>query len=117
MEKKIFVILLIAILSTPFVVLGTIKIMQVKTESHQNLDELSFAEEELIQSESIKENLPQTNPKEYSPKFISGYRDGWHGKWLGPVRWTINDDYRQGHMLGSYDRKNGINRELSREKQ
>jgi hypothetical protein len=29
---------------------------------------------------------------------------------LGPINWTFSDDYRQGHMLGSYDRKNGNNR-------
>lgn len=45
-----------------------------------------------------------------SSTFMKGYWDGWHRIWLGPIRWTISDDYRQGHMLGAYDRKHNIER-------
>ena len=40
-----------------------------------------------------------------SDDFLKGYNDGWKGKWLGPIRWTMSEDYRQGHMLGAYDQK------------
>lgn len=97
MKKSFFTLIVLAILSTPFVVLGIISIMQVKPEARKSINDLP----------SEMSVTPSAIP---SKTFMSGYWDGWHGIWLGPIHWTISDDYRQGHMLGSYDKKNGINR-------
>lgn len=72
---------------------------------------LPKVEQKQVEQES---EIIQSNPSNATPNpsasFMKGYWDGWHGTWLGPIKWTINDDYRQGHMLGSYDRKNKIKR-------
>jgi len=117
MKKSFFAVLMLAILATPIVVLGIISIMRVKPEGRQPINEVPMAEVKPVQP--VTPSVPPpvtpmagatTQPASPSATFMSGYWDGWHGKWLGPIRWTLSDDYRQGHMLGSYDRRNGINR-------
>lgn len=117
MRKIQLTILLLAILATPIVVLGVAKYMQVKPESHKPLEnymaEVKSTEKQL---EPVTPPIsPQpistpTAPSSPTATFLNGYWDGWHGKWLGPIRWTLSNDYRQGHMLGTYDKKNGITR-------
>jgi len=53
---------------------------------------------------------PATPPPMPSSRFMKGYWDGWHGSWVGPIRWIFSDDYRQGHMLGRHDRIHNIQR-------
>ena len=107
MKKSFFTVLVLAILSIPFMLFGIFNIMRVKPEVYQPISEFPIAE--VTPNESANSSIPVTQPKP-SATFLSGYRDGWNGKWLGPIRWTISDDYRQGHMLGSYDKKNGNER-------
>jgi len=118
MKKSFFAVLMLAILATPIVVLSIIGIMRVKPEVHQPINEVPV-EVKPVQPATPSETpvapvtpatgVP-TQPVSPTATFMSGYWDGWHGKWLGPIRWTLSDDYRQGHMLGSYDRRNGIDR-------
>lgn len=44
----------------------------------------------------------QTDPN--SPEFIRGYNDGYNKRWAGAIYWTLSQDYRQGHMQGTYDK-------------
>ena len=41
-----------------------------------------------------------------SVKFADGYRDAWNFKRKGAIYWILNKDYRQGHMIGIYDKEN-----------
>jgi len=117
MKKSFFVVLLLAILSTPLVILGIISIVRVKPEARP-INESPMSEIRQVQPVPVpSESSPvapavgaTTQPATPSATFMTGYWDGGHGKWLGPIRWTLSDDYRQGHMLGSYDRKNRIDR-------
>jgi len=56
--------------------------------------------------------LDKDKKKEYVPSkdFITGYWEGYNGKKALFFRWSSNEDYRQGHMLGAYDKKNNIDR-------
>jgi hypothetical protein len=36
--------------------------------------------------------------------YRSGYRDGYAGTWVAPVRWLFSDDYRHGRQDGAADR-------------
>ena len=104
MKKSFFVLLVLAILSTPLWILGMISILRVPPQAHQPIVEPIVDVTPIVQPISAPiVSLP-------SASFMSGYWDGWHGKWLGPIRWTLNDEYRQGHMLGTYDREKGIDR-------
>lgn len=108
MKKSFLVFLLLVIFSTPLVILGVISVLQVKPEANnfsQSVESTPQESQELHNQD--KAALPNT-PSNPSISFMNGYWDGWHGKWLGPIRWTLSDEYRQGHMLGSYDRKKGI---------
>lgn len=108
MKKNFFVFLVLLILSTPLVILSVISVLQVKPETNnfsQSFETMPQESEELPKQD--KAALPNT-PSNPSASFMNGYWDGWHGKWLGPIRWTLSDEYRQGHMLGSYDRKKGV---------
>ena len=104
MRKKSFCkILTLSSLCTPIIVLMVINLMRVKPESYKPIFQTNAVEVKNVQQNS------KSIPTE-SEKFLNGYRDGWNKKWLGPINWTFSDDYRQGHMLGSYDRKNGNDR-------
>lgn len=65
-------------------------------------------EPKLEQKPAPQPTLPP--PAKPSQSYMNGYWDGYHGKWLGPFRWTFDDDYRQGRMQGAYDRENNIKR-------
>lgn len=109
MKKNFFTVLVLTVLSIPFMLFGIFNIMLVKPEVYQPINEFPIAEISPNKSSLENSNTPVTQVKP-STTFLSGYRDGWNGKWLGPIRWTLSDDYRQGHMLGSYDKKNGNER-------
>lgn len=52
-------------------------------------------------------DVPKTMPvipPTPSATYLKGYRDGYYGTWLAPVRWLVTDDYRNGWSAGSYDR-------------
>jgi len=52
-------------------------------------------------------DVPKTMPvipQAPSATYLKGYRDGYYGTWLAPVRWLVTDDYRNGWSAGSYDR-------------
>lgn len=113
MNKSFFAVLALAILATPLVVLGIIGVMRVKPEVHQPIAEMPLVDvAKPAVPEDVKPVPPQAGapipPKSPSSAYMNGYWDGWHGVWLGPIRWTLSDDYRQGHMLGTYDRRHGI---------
>ena len=95
MKNKFLIFIIIAILSTPFLVISVITLMKVDPETINQIQE---------------PEKPIVSPVLPSASFMEGYWDGWYGKWLGPIRWTVNRDYRQGHMLGTYDKKNNIYR-------
>ena len=46
-----------------------------------------------------------TNP---TVPFMTGYHDGYYGRWLAPIRWTALNEYRHGWAAGAYDRKHGL---------
>jgi hypothetical protein len=88
--------------------------MRIKPESHRPITEIVAEKKEpesnkeiIIQGVVVSQQEQQEPPSEI---FMNGYWDGWRGKISGTFRWTFNEEYRQGHMLGSYDRKNGIDR-------
>lgn len=97
-----------ALLAVPFVILN-----YKRTEVPQNSQVPQIVE-------PVKPTEPEEKPAEIVPTqpvtpvpsstFMKGYWDGWHGIWLGPIRWILSDDYRQGHMLGSHDRSHHIER-------
>lgn len=63
------------------------------------------------ESEPPREIMPgPPAPACPSSQFMTGYWDGYSGKWLSPFRWTFSDDYRNGHEVGSYDREHHIER-------
>jgi hypothetical protein len=118
MKKSFFAVLALAILATPLVVLGIVSVMRVKPEAHQPIADMPMAEVKPVAPIEEKPVPPTvgtpTPPKSPSTTYMNGYWDGWHGVWLGPIRWTLSDDYRQGHMLGTYDRRHGINNRYPR---
>lgn len=66
---------------------------------------------EIIEKENINNlNKSESKEDEKSKQFMRGYWDGYKGKWLGPIKWTLSKEYRQGHLLGSSDKKNKIER-------
>jgi hypothetical protein len=103
-KKSFCKILTLSSLCTPIIVLMVINLMRVKPESYKPIFQANAVEVKNAQpnSKTIVQKQPQ--------RFLDGYHDGWSKKWLGPINWTFSDDYRHGHMLGSYDRKNGNNR-------
>jgi hypothetical protein len=107
MKRKYVFALSLIVLSTPFIILGIIGSMRIKPESHHPFTEIKENKKEEIFVQGIIVSQQEKNPSE---TFMNGYWDGWKGKIYSPFRWTVNADYRQGHMLGSYDRKNGIDR-------
>jgi hypothetical protein len=115
--KKIHAFILTAmVLSTPFVILAIINFMRIKPEHHHPIAEYATAQQPIIEPkekiavERIIVSQKEQQEQKPSESFITGYWDGWRGKLAGPFRWALAEDYRQGHMLGSYDRKNGIER-------
>lgn len=111
MNKTFFAALALSILATPLVILGIISVMRVQP-AQKPIADFPIAEVKPITPEEVKPVAPNVGvptPPIPSAQYMTGYWDGWHGKWLGPIRWTLSDDYRQGHMLGSHDRKHGIN--------
>lgn len=104
--KKIIsaAVIWVFLLAVPFVIVSC-----RKNEIPQN-SQVS----QIPQTQEQPVSPPRPQPKPVNPipssSFMKGYWDGWHGMWLGPIRWTLSDDYRQGHMLGSYDRKHNIER-------
>jgi hypothetical protein len=103
MKKSFFAALALLIVSIFFIVI----FVDHDTQKSQYIADFPKGETPEIKESPKPKPIPPTTP---SASFMTGYWDGWHGKWLGPVRWTASNDYRQGHMLGSYDRKNNITR-------
>jgi uncharacterized lipoprotein NlpE involved in copper resistance len=52
--------------------------------------------------------VPPPPPHVISPMFMSGYWDGYFGRYVS-IRWAYFD-YREGWNLGKFDRQHGINR-------
>jgi len=53
--------------------------------------------------DNIKKDLP-------SKEFLRGYWDAQNDKWIGPLKWTFHDEYRQGYQMGTHDKKTGLER-------
>lgn len=47
-------------------------------------------------------------PAAPSTDFMTGYWDGYTGRWISPIKWVVGSDYRNGHQLGSQDRVNKV---------
>lgn len=56
-----------------------------------------------VQPPATPPAAPQVAPP--SKDWMTGYWDGYTGKWLGPLKWTVSDDYRNGHQIGAEDRR------------
>lgn len=113
--KNSFVTLAIIVLSTPFIIIMIIELLRLppKTSPVEVKPIVTIPEVVVKPSETPLESLetPQKEvPKYPSTNFMNGYWDGMRGRWLGAIKWTLSEDYRQGHMLGSYDRRKNINR-------
>lgn len=50
---------------------------------------------------------PGPVPPNPSAEWVVGYRDGYAGSWLAPVRWACISDYRNGWQNGKQDREAG----------
>ena len=94
----------------PFMVIGLLTIFTFLaiTSKVYEPKEKFFGKDE----ESTPLNIQQENKKpiQKNPEFQKGYKDAQNGKWIGPLRWTLDQNYRLGHMLGNNDRNKGINR-------
>lgn len=111
--KKLLALIVIAlfVVLTPYL---TVKVMERYKVQPEVVEEIIA----LPEPTPIPEPKPATpEPKKEekkkesaNPEFLRGYWDGWDGKRLPIIRWTTNEDYRQGHMLGSYDHKHKIER-------
>lgn len=115
MKKIFFTAIVLAILAAP-IVAPVLLSYRGKSEPKEGMTEFPIAHvtptapAPKAKEQPNTEPLPLTPPATPSRSFMMGYWDGFHGKWLGPVRWTLSNEYRQGHMLGAYDRKHGIMR-------
>ena len=111
--RKTIAVIALAILATPLVILGIVVAMRTQPEARQPIAEFPMADAKPSVPQEVKPVTPEAGvpipPPSPSTAYMNGYWDGWHGKWLGPIRWTLSDEYRQGHMMGTYDRKHGIN--------
>lgn len=105
MKKSSFVLYILAVISTPLIILSVCHFMTIRPQVYKSITELPEASEEEVISQIVVSE--KTKPSQI---FLSGYYDGWRGKAVGPIRWIVNEDYRQGHMLGVYDRKKGVDR-------
>lgn len=118
MMKKNFltIFLILLILSIPLMIFEIISMMMVKPSVRQPMYDFPNRETKSVSKSKMAVSpiiLTKEKEKEDTPPskiFMNGYYDGWNAKWRGPVRWALNDDYRQGHMLGVYDRQNDIPR-------
>jgi hypothetical protein len=111
--KKLLAISVIAlfIVLTPYLTVKVIERYKVKPEVVEETIELPESKPEINPQPLITEPKKEEKKKESAnPEFIRGYWDGWDGKRLPIIRWTTNEDYRQGHMLGTYDHKHKIER-------
>ena len=43
-----------------------------------------------------------------SSEYINGYKDGYSGRWLAPVRWVLANEYRHGWNDGSFDKEHNL---------
>lgn len=115
MKNSFFTTLVLVLLSNALVIFGINsinKINSIKSDVGQLPNELPEpmpVQPSEIHPVELEIGLP-TQSTNLSKKFMNGYKDGWQGVRLGPIGWTLSDDYRQGHMLGSYDQKQGIDR-------
>lgn len=51
---------------------------------------------------------PRLRPFAASEAYQSGYRDGYAGTWVAPLRWLFSDDYRHGRQDGAADRDRNL---------
>lgn len=102
MNNKVWLIILFVLLIAcgGLIYLQKLEVFQPQTQNYQPSQEKIF-----IEKPSSKPSLPPP-----SESFMKGYWDGYNGTWLGPVRWLVKDDYRQGWNLGNKDRINNIQR-------
>jgi hypothetical protein len=119
MKKIFFTAIVLAILAAPIVAPVLLGYRTKAEPDHVGMTEMPprqpvtpppLADKPKDTSPPKADPIPVPPPASPSRSFMMGYWDGFHGKWLGPVRWTLSNEYRQGHMLGAYDRKNGIMR-------
>jgi hypothetical protein len=111
---KKFLIFCATVIFPPLLILAIINILKISPEPYHPISDFPIAE-----NKSQKENMIGSEKeiaKMYPPKkiqsdsYMKGYWDGKNGKALGPIQWILNDEYRQGHMVGAYDKKNKIER-------
>jgi hypothetical protein len=112
MRKTLLAIaIVLCVLSTPFLVLQVIEHFKVKPEvilaNPQPVPELEL-EPELEPEPKPKKDEPKKD--EPSKEFLRGYWDAQAGKWIGPIKWTFHEDYRLGHIMGTHDKKAGLER-------
>lgn len=120
--RKILVLIIVAlfIISTPFITLSIMEKVRVQPEG--KLAELP----PVTPPKEPQPNLPPEKPaatpekpkaepkkeeeKTASPEFLKGYWDGYMGYKMPIFKFSLSEDYRQGHMLGVYDKKHDIKR-------
>lgn len=111
----ISIILVLFVVSTPLITLSIIESVKVKPDG--KLAELPPVTPPKEPQPNLPEDKPTEKPTEKkeedktaSPEFLKGYWDGYMGKKLPLLKFSLSDDYRQGHMLGAYDKKHDIKR-------
>jgi hypothetical protein len=106
MRKTLLAIaIVLCVLSTPFLVVQVIEHFKVKPE-------VILANPQPVPELEPEPELKKDEPKKDKPskEFLRGYWDAQAGKWIGPIRWTVHEDYRLGHIMGAHDKKAGLER-------
>lgn len=104
LPPRIYIIAAVFVILVPIMFVTGISWMQVKPLPIEKTPDEPVAQAPETPSEIVTPTQKGANP---SATFMAGYWDGFYGKWIGPVRWTVSAEYRQGNMLGAHDRKNG----------
>lgn len=125
MRKILFIVVVVLfVISTPFVTLSVINKLKVHPdaklaelppvvppkEPQPNLPPEKPSEKPAATPEKPKAEPKKEEDKTATPEFLKGYWDGYMGVRMPILKFSLSDDYRQGHMLGVYDKKHDIKR-------
>lgn len=100
---------IIVIITVPIVTILILNLFRVKPII---LNQIVHDEEVVVMPvvETTSEIVSEVVSEVISVEFKQGYSAAQKKQRLGPLRWTLSSDYRQGYMLGTYDAKNNIDR-------
>lgn len=103
----ITIAIVLCVLSAPILVLQVIEHFKVKPEVIPTNPQPTPEPEPEPTPEPKKEEPKKDQP---SKEFLRGYWDAQSGKMIGPLKWTLHEEYRLGHIMGVHDKKAGLER-------